>query len=166
MSDWTGPDRAPNVRILADNGALISNSGDSSGASVRLADLPAYVPQAVIAIEDRRFYWHLGFDPVGLIRALFTDLRSGAVVEGGSTITQQLAKNLFLTPDRTFERKVQEVILAAGLEIRLTKDEILELYLNRVYLGAGAYGIDAAAHRYFGKPASDLTLTEAATIAG
>jgi penicillin-binding protein 1A len=166
MSDWTVPDRAPNVRILADNGALISNSGDSSGASVRLADLPAYVPQAVIAIEDRRFYWHLGFDPIGLARALWADLRAGGWVEGGSTITQQLAKNLFLTPDRTFERKIQEVILAAWLEIRLTKDEILEMYLNRVYLGAGAYGIDAAAHRYFGKSARELSISEAATIAG
>jgi penicillin-binding protein 1A len=166
MADWTVPDRAPNVRILADNGALISNSGDSSGASVRLADLPPHVPQAVIAIEDRRFYWHFGFDPIGLARATLANLRAGAFVEGGSTITQQLAKNLFLTPDRTFERKIQELILAAWLEIRLSKDEILEMYLNRVYLGAGAYGIDAAAHRYFGKSARELSVSEAATIAG
>jgi penicillin-binding protein 1A len=166
MAEWTVPERSPNVRILAENGDLISNSGDSSGASVRLADLPDYVPEAVLAIEDRRFYWHFGFDPIGLARALWNDLRAGAWVEGGSTITQQLAKNLFLKPDRTFERKIQEVILAAWLEIKLTKREILELYLNRVYLGAGAYGIDAAAHRYFGKPARELTLSEAATIAG
>jgi penicillin-binding protein 1A len=166
MADWTVPTRPPNVRILADNGALISNDGDSSGVSVKLADLPAYVPNAVLAIEDRRFYSHWAFDPIGLGRALLVDLRAGAIVEGGSTITQQLAKNLFLTSDRTFERKVQEVILAAWLEIRLSKQQILELYLNRVYFGGGAYGIDAAAHHYFGKPARDLTLAEAASIAG
>ena len=166
MADWTVPARPPNVRILAADGELLSNAGDSSGATVRLADLPAYVPEAVLAIEDRRFYSHWAFDPVGLARAMWLDLRAGAVVSGGSTITQQLAKNLFLTPDRTFERKIQEVILAGWLELRLSKQQILELYLNRVYFGAGAYGIDAAAHRYFGKSARDLTLPEAATIAG
>ena len=128
--------------------------------------MPGYLPQAVIAIEDRRFYWHLGIDPIGLARASIVNLTAGGVVQGGSTLTQQLAKNLFLKPERTFERKVQEVILAVWLELGLTKREILELYLNRVYLGAGAYGVDAAAHRYFGKSAKDVTLAEAATLAG
>src|SRR5690606_27274205 len=129
-------------------------------------EMPPYLAEAVIAIEDRRFYYHLGIDPIGLARAAVINLTSGGVVQGGSTLTQQLAKNLFLKPERTFERKVQEVILAVWLELRLSKREILELYLNRVYLGAGAYGVDAAAHRYFGKSAKDVTLAEAATLAG
>jgi len=165
-SQWTVPARPANVRILAANGELISNRGDTAGASLTLDQMPPYLPEAVIAIEDRRFYWHFGIDPIGLARALFVDIRAGRVVEGGSTITQQLAKNLFLTPQRTLERKIQEVILAEWLELRLSKKQILELYLNRVYLGGGAYGVDAAAHRYFGKSARDLTLAEAATIAG
>jgi penicillin-binding protein 1A len=124
------------------------------------------VPNAFIAIEDRRFRDHFGLDPVGMGRAALDDMMAGHVVQGGSTLTQQLAKNLFLEPDRTFERKVQEVILALWLETRLSKKQILELYLNRVYLGAGAYGVDAAAHAYFGKSARSLTLAEAATLAG
>jgi penicillin-binding protein 1A len=166
MADWTVPKRAANVRILAANGQLISNRGDTAGQSLSLDEMSPYLPEAVIAIEDRRFYWHFGIDPIGLARAAFVNLTSGGVVQGGSTLTQQLAKNLFLQPDRTFERKVQEVILAMWLEMRLSKKQILELYLNRVYLGAGAYGVDAAAHRYFGKSARNLTLSEAATIAG
>ena len=154
-SEWTLPARPANVRILAANGALITNRGDSAGASLTLDEMPPYLPEAVIAIEDRRFYWHFGIDPIGLTRAMFTNLDAGGVVQGGSTLTQQLAKNLFLKPDRTFERKVQEVILAVWLEARLSKKQILELYLNRVYLGAGAYGVDAAAHRYFGKSARE-----------
>ena len=154
------------MRILSANGALITNRGDSAGASLTLDEMPPYLPEAVIAIEDRRFYWHFGIDPIGLTRALFTNLEAGGVVQGGSTITQQLAKNLFLKPERTFERKVQEVILAVWLEARLSKKQILELYLNRVYLGAGAYGVDAAARRYFGKSARNVTLAEAATLAG
>ena len=166
MSEWTVPDRPANVRILASNGALISNRGDTSGMSLTLAAMPPYLPQAVIAIEDRRFYSHFGIDPIGLARAAVANFTAGGVVQGGSTITQQLAKNLFLKPERTFERKVQEVILALWLEMRLSKDQILALYLNRVYLGAGAYGVDAAAHRYFGKSARDINLAEAATLAG
>jgi penicillin-binding protein 1A len=166
IADWTVPPRAANVRILADNGQLISNRGDSIGVSLTLDEMPPYLPEAVIAIEDRRFWWHPGIDPIGLARAMITNWRAGEVVQGGSTITQQLAKNLFLQPDRTFERKVQEVILAGWLELRLSKKEILALYLNRVYLGAGAYGVDAAARRYFGKSARDVTLAEAATLAG
>jgi penicillin-binding protein 1A len=165
MADWTVPQRAANVRILAADGSLITNRGDSSGQSLTLDEMPPYLPQAVIAIEDRRFYWHFGIDPIGLARAMYVNLTSGGVVQGGSTLTQQLAKNLFLKPDRTFERKVQEVILAVWLEARLTKKQILELYLNRVYLGAGAYGVDAASRRYFGKSARNVNLAEAATLA-
>ncbi len=165
-ADWTVPKHAASVQILASNGGLITNRSDTGGASLSLDDMPPYLPEAVISIEDRRFYHHFGVDPIGLARAMVTNIRAGGIVQGGSTITQQLAKNLFLTPDRTIERKIQEVILALWLEARLSKKQILELYLNRVYLGAGAYGVDAAAHRYFGKSARNLTLAEAATIAG
>ena len=166
MADWSVPPRAVNVRILASSGALVSNAGDSAGQALTLDQMPPYLPQAVISIEDRRFYWNFGIDPIGLVRAAIVNLRAGHVVEGGSTLTQQLAKNLFLKPERTFERKVQEMILAVWLQMRLSKKQILALYLNRVYLGAGAYGVDAAAHRYFGKSARDVTLAEAATLAG
>jgi penicillin-binding protein 1A len=165
-AEWSLPARPVNVRIVAANGDLITNRGDTAGASLTLDEMSPYLPEAVVAIEDRRFYWHFGIDPIGLARAAIANLRSSGVVQGGSTITQQLAKNLFLKPERTFERKIQEAILAVWLEASLTKKQILELYLNRVYLGAGAYGVDAAAHRYFGKSARNLTLAEAATIAG
>jgi penicillin-binding protein 1A len=166
MADWTVPARPANVRILAENGTLITNRGGAGGATLTLDEMPPYLPEAVISIEDRRFYHHFGVDPLGLIRAAWVNFSAGGVVQGGSTLTQQLAKNLFLEPDRTFERKIQEVILAVWLEARLSKKQILELYLNRVYLGAGAYGVDAAAHVYFGKSARSLTLAEAATLAG
>jgi penicillin-binding protein 1A len=165
ITSWAVPARPPNIKILANDGRLIANRGDTGGEAVALADLPPYLPQAVIAIEDRRFYRHVGLDPEGLVRALVSNLRAGNVVQGGSTITQQLAKNLFLTPERTLERKIQELILALWLEARYSKDEILEMYLNRVYFGAGAWGVDAAARRYFGKPARSLTLAEAAVLA-
>ena len=125
-----------------------------------------YLPKAVIATEDRRFYSHFGIDPIGLVRAAFANLAARHLVQGGSTITQQLAKNLFLTPERSFCRKIQETLLALWLEHRFTKDQILEIYLNRVYLGAGTYGVDAAAHRYFDKSARQTTLYESAAIAG
>ncbi|MEJ0096793.1 MAG: PBP1A family penicillin-binding protein [Bauldia sp.] len=166
MADWTVPARAANIRILAENGTLITNRGGAGGGTLTLDEMPPYLPQAVVSIEDRRFYHHFGIDPLGLLRAAYVNFAAGGVVQGGSTLTQQLAKNLFLEPDRTFERKVQEVILAVWLEARLSKKQILELYLNRVYLGAGAYGVDAAAHVYFGKSARSLTLAEAATLAG
>ena len=165
-ADWSVPAKQPSVRILAADGSLITNHSDSNGQSLSLDEMSPYLPEAVVAIEDRRFYYHFGIDPIGLARAAFTNLTAGGVVQGGSTLTQQLAKNLFLTPDRTFGRKVQEAILAVWLEMRLSKKQILETYLNRVYLGAGAYGVDAAAHRYFGKSARNLNLAEAATIAG
>jgi penicillin-binding protein 1A len=165
-SEWRVPARPASVRILAADGQLISNRGSTAGVGLSLDQMPRTIPDAVIAIEDRRFYWHLGIDPFGLGRAIIANWRAGGVVQGGSTITQQLAKNLFLKPERTFERKVQEVILAGWLELKLSKRDILELYLNRVYLGGGAYGVDAAAHRYFGKSARDVTLAEAAMLAG
>jgi penicillin-binding protein 1A len=163
---WKVPDRPPNIEILALDGSLIGNRGDTGGETVRLADLPGHVPNAVIAIEDRRFRMHYGVDPIGLVRAAASNLSAGRVVGGGSTLTQQLAKNLFLTADRTVKRKIQEVVLAVWLEHKYSKDEILEMYLNRVYFGAGAYGIDAAARRYFDRPARELTIPQAAMLAG
>ena len=160
------PRRPPNIAILAEDGALIANRGDTGGAAVRLSDLPPYLPKAFVAIEDRRFYSHLGIDPVGISRAIFRDVTGRGGMEGGSTITQQLAKNLFLTQERTLSRKIQEAILALWLERKYSKDQILELYLNRVYFGSGAFGVEAAARRYFGKSARQVTLSEAAVLAG
>lgn len=160
------PAREPGVMIVAADGSVLAEQGSFNGDEARLTDLPGYVPNALIAIEDRRFRYHFGVDPVGLLRAIYTNYRSGRLVQGGSTITQQLAKNLFLAPDRTLQRKAQEAVLAVWLERHLTKDEILQLYLNRVYFGSGATGIEKAAQVYYQKPASELTLTEAATLAG
>ncbi|MCC6918262.1 MAG: PBP1A family penicillin-binding protein [Alphaproteobacteria bacterium] len=156
----------PSVTVLDVEGRVIATRGAGVGAVVPVSEMPPYLPQAVMAIEDRRFYDHYGIDPWGLTRALFANMEAGRVVQGGSTITQQLAKNLFLTPERTFERKMEEAILALWLEVKFTKDEILTLYLNRVYFGAGTYGVEAAARRYFNKSARDVTLKEAATLAG
>ncbi len=160
------PPESASVAVYDVNGTLITHRGLTYAGDVRLEDLPPYVPKAILAIEDHRFYSHFGLDLEGLIRALAANLMAGKVVQGGSTITQQLAKNLFLTSERTMRRKVQEAMLALWLEARLTKDQILTLYLNRVYYGAGTHGIDAAAQRYFGKYARDLTLGEAALLAG
>jgi penicillin-binding protein 1A len=153
------------IRILARDGSVLAERGTAHDY-IPLDLLPKRVIDAVIATEDRRFWTHWGFDPAGLVRAVFVNLRSGRFVQGGSTLTQQLAKNLFLSPERTLGRKVEEVVLALWLELRLSKEEILELYLNRVYFGGGAYGIEAAAQRYFDKSARALTLAEAAVIAG
>jgi penicillin-binding protein 1A len=158
--------RRPSVTLEAADGRLLSTSGDLYGERVRLADLPAYVPGALMAVEDRRFRSHFGIDPVGLLRAAVANWRAGRVVQGGSTLTQQLAKNLFLTPERNMRRKVQEALLALWLESRFTKDQLIEIYLNRVYLGAGAYGVDAAARLYFGVPAKRVLLWQAAILAG
>jgi penicillin-binding protein 1A len=159
-----GPSR--DITILDDKGRQIARRGLTQGQMVEITSLPSYVPNAFIAIEDRRFREHFGLDPVGMVRAAMENAVAGHVVQGGSTITQQLAKNLFLEPNRTFDRKGQEAILALYLESRYTKDQILALYLNRVYFGAGAYGIEAAAERFFGKSAAALTLPEAAMLAG
>ncbi|MGE0724163.1 MAG: transglycosylase domain-containing protein [Alphaproteobacteria bacterium] len=159
-------DRRPSVTVLAADGSLVATFGEVYGEAVQLRELPTYLPGALLATEDRRFYQHFGLDVIGLARAIYQNLRAGRVVEGGSTITQQLAKNLFLTPERTTRRKVQEALLAIWLEQRFSKDEILTIYLNRVYFGAGTYGIDAAARRYFAKPARQVSLYEAAVLAG
>jgi penicillin-binding protein 1A len=166
IGDLAAAERRPSVTLLGADGALIATYGDLFGDPLRLKDLPRYLPQALIATEDRRFYHHFGLDPIGLLRAAYINLRAGRVVQGGSTITQQLAKNLFLSPERTLTRKVQEALLALWLEHKFTKDQLLEIYLNRIYLGAGTYGVDAAAHRYFDKSARQVSLYEAAAIAG
>jgi len=158
--------KQPSVTLLADDGEVIATYGDLYGATVQLKDLPRYLPQAVLATEDRRFYSHFGLDLLGLARAAYVNLRDWRLTQGGSTITQQLAKNVFLTPARTVRRKGQEMLLALWLERNFSKDQILTLYLNRVYFGAGTYGVDAAARKFFGKPASQVTPYEAAMLAG
>jgi penicillin-binding protein 1A len=159
------PKRPPSIQITGTDGRVLATRGDS-GVSATLRELPRYVPQAFIAIEDRRFYSHFGIDPMGITRAIVANVLRRGVAQGGSTITQQLAKNLFLTQERTLTRKVQEAVLALWLERKFSKDAILELYLNRVYFGAGAYGVEAASQRYFAKHARQLSLAEAAMLAG
>ncbi|WP_323760882.1 PBP1A family penicillin-binding protein [Maricaulis sp.] len=159
-------ERTATITFLDQDGALIARRGSAHGHEVTIDNLPPYLVDAVLAVEDRRFYSHPGIDIIGLGRAMVANLRAGRVVQGGSTLTQQLAKNLFLSPERTLRRKVQEMMLAFWLESRFSKDEILELYLNRVYFGGGAYGVEAASLRYFSRSASDLGLGEAALLAG
>ena len=154
------------INILGINGELIARRGAPSAESVRLDELPGYLPAAVLAVEDRRFRYHFGVDPVAVVRAFVANRRAGRIVQGGSTITQQTAKLMFLDAERTWRRKLREFALALSLEAEYTKDEILELYLNRVYLGSGNYGVEAASWDYFGKSARDLTLAEAAMLAG
>jgi penicillin-binding protein 1A len=165
-SQLASAERRPSVTVLAADDSLIGTFGDLFGKPLTLRQMSPYLPKAVMAAEDRRFYSHFGLDPIGILRAAVTNVRAGEVVQGGSTITQQLAKILFLSPDRHLSRKIREMLLALWLERRFTKDQILEIYLNRVYLGAGTYGVDAAAERYFDKPAAKLTLFESAVIAG
>jgi penicillin-binding protein 1A len=166
ISELDDIERRPSVTLVTSDGSMLASFGDLYGEPVQLDELPSYLPQAVIATEDRRFYRHPGFDPLGIVRAIYVNIREGRLVQGGSGITQQLAKNVFLTPERSIRRKGQEMLLALWLEHRFTKDEILTLYLNRVYLGAGTYGFDAASRKYFGKPARDVTAYEAAMLAG
>ncbi|MEN3975487.1 PBP1A family penicillin-binding protein [Emcibacter sp. SYSU 3D8] len=158
--------RPPAVTILDRHGAQITAYGGVGGEWVPRKRMPVNLIKAVLAIEDRRFYSHEGVDFWGVVRAVVVNIRTGDVRQGGSTLTQQLAKNLFLTPDKTIKRKVQEALLAYSLERRLTKDELLEQYLNRVYFGAGAYGVEAASRRYFAKEVQDISLSEAAMLAG
>ncbi|MEL7272077.1 MAG: transglycosylase domain-containing protein [Pseudomonadota bacterium] len=165
-STWAVPERPANIRIVAKDGSLLANRGATGGENLRLEDMSPHIPQAVIAIEDRRFHSHFGFDPIGFTRAMMANVALGKARQGGSTLTQQLAKNLFLTQERTIGRKVQELVLAFWLEAKYSKADILELYLNRVYFGAGATGVDAAARRYFGKSAKHVTIAEAAMLAG
>lgn len=158
--------RLPGVTFLDDKGEILATRGANHGDEVTLKQLPPYLVDAFLATEDRHFYKHFGVDPLGIMRAVWVNFRAGHTVQGGSTITQQLAKNLFLSNDRTLTRKFNEFFYAVWLERHLTKDEILTLYLNRIYFGAGTYGVDAAARYYFNKPASKVTLAEAAVLAG
>jgi penicillin-binding protein 1A len=160
------PKRPPAVQILGADRRTLATRGDMGGAAVALKDLPPHLPQAFLAIEDRRFYQHRGIDIWGVARAIGANVMRRNVSQGGSTLTQQLAKNLFLTQERSFDRKVQELVLALWLEHKFSKREIFDLYLNRVYFGAGAYGVEAASQRYFGKSARQVTLAEAAMLAG
>ncbi len=159
-------ERRPGVAIVAQNGTVLANYGELHGETLHFDDLPPHLIDAVVATEDRRFFDHFGLDIIGIARAMVANVRAGGIVQGGSTISQQVAKNLFLTPERSFKRKVQEAMLALWLERQFTKEQILAIYMNRVYLGGGAFGVDAAAHRYFDKPAGELTLPEAAMLAG
>jgi len=160
------PARKASITITDADGREMSTYGDIYGDPLRLADVPPYLVQAIVATEDRRFFDHFGFDPVAVARAAVTNVRAGRVRQGGSTLTQQLAKNIFLKPDRTLRRKVQELLLAFWLEANFTKEQIFTLYINRVYLGSGTYGVDAAARRYFAKSARQVSLHEAAVLAG
>ncbi len=158
--------RRPGITLLARDGSLLATGGEFYATPRAVRELPPHVWQAVVAIEDRRFFSHFGIDPIGLARAVMVNLTEGRSAQGGSTLTQQVAKNVFLTNEKSLKRKVQEALLALWLERRYSKDQILGIYLNRVYLGGGAWGIDAASQRYFGKPATQLSLYEAAAIAG
>jgi len=158
--------RRPTVTLVSADGQVLAARGDLYGAPVQLRDLPPALPNAVLATEDRRFYHHFGIDLIGLARATWANMRAGRIVQGGSTLTQQVAKNLFLTPERSVKRKVQELMLALWLEYRFSKEQILTIYLNRVYLGAGTYGVDAAARKYFNRPATRLSTYQAAMLAG
>jgi penicillin-binding protein 1A len=156
----------PAFTVLDKSGAKIGTRGLTHGEFVSLAEMPRHLPLAVLAVEDRRFYSHGGVDLVGLGRAALTNMKAHKIVQGGSTISQQLAKIAFLTSERTYKRKLEEALLAIWLEHKLSKDQILETYLNRVYLGAGTFGVEAAAQRYFGKSARHVSLVEAAMLAG
>ncbi len=159
------PDR-PSMLLKAENDEVFASRGAFRGEWLAAEELPEQLRQAVVAAEDRRFYLHSGIDLRGIGRAVAANVEAGEIRQGGSTITQQLAKTYFLEPDRTIKRKVQDMMLALWLENRLAKDDILANYLNSVYFGAGAYGVDAAAWRYFRKSARSLSLSESAMLAG
>jgi penicillin-binding protein 1A len=158
--------RRPGLTLQDRAGRTFATFGDVVGDPLRLGDMPHFLPAAAVAVEDRRFFRHPGIDLIGIVRAAFVNLRAGRLVQGGSTITQQVAKNLFLTNARTFHRKVQELMLTLWLEHTFSKAEILEIWLNRVYLGSGAWGVDAAARMYFGSSARKLNLWQCAVLAG
>ncbi len=166
VSNLNNQVRAGAVRLVASDGRLFASAGALHGEPVRPDALPNHVVDALIATEDRRFHYHFGLDPISLARAVVVNIRAGGYRQGGSTITQQLAKNVFLTADRSLERKIRELLLSFWLEWRFTKEELLAIYLNRVYFGAGAYGIDAAARKYFAVPADGLDLKQSAMLVG
>lgn len=158
--------RPPSIQFVDRQGRDLAVRGAHALEPLPIAELPAHVRQPFLAIEDRRFYSHVGVDPYGLARATVANLKAGSVVEGGSTLTQQLTKNVFLTPERTLNRKLQEMIVAIWLERRFTKSELLRMYLSRVYFGGGAWGLEAASETYFGRSPDNLSLSEAALLAG
>ena len=166
LNDAVKRTRYPSTLIVAENGNEISSYGSVYSDVVHSNELPKYILDAIISTEDRRFYNHLGFDPISFTRAMITNIIEGRYAQGGSTITQQVAKNLFLTPNKTIKRKVQELMFSFWLESVFTKEQILTLYLNRVYLGSGTYGIAAASHKYFQKAPQDINILEASVIAG
>jgi penicillin-binding protein 1A len=157
--------RAPQITYVDRSGVVLGVRGGQAAPPIDLARLPPYVPAAFVSIEDKRFYEHGAIDPIGIARAVVTDLTKGRAAQGASTITQQLVRNLFLTQDRTVERKTEEFLLAVQMEQKYSKKQILSLYLSRVYFGSGAYGIEAASRRFFDKPAARLSLREAAALA-
>jgi len=166
ISEVAEASRRPAITLVALDGTPFQRLGDLRGETLDVSQLPPHFVQALVATEDRRFFSHFGVDPVGIARAAYANYRAGRTVQGGSTLTQQLAKNLFLTPDQNFKRKAQEALLAVQLEATYSKEQILTAYLNRVYLGAGTFGVDAAARTYFNKSARDLSLRESAIIVG
>jgi len=166
MSEAINRTRLPSTTIIANNGNEIQSYGTIYSEVVRSEELPQYVVDAIVYTEDRRFYQHFGFDIISFTRAMLTNIFAGRYAQGGSTITQQVAKNLFLTPQKSIRRKVQELMIAFWLEYKFSKEQILTLYLNRVYLGAGTYGIEAASQKYFQKTSRDINIKEAAVIAG
>lgn len=159
-------ERKPLIAVEDIDGNVVARYGEFQGETIDISKMPNYLVYAVLSIEDRRFYQHFGIDPQGIARAMVSNVIGKHGVQGGSTITQQLAKNMFLSRERTLKRKIQEALLAIWLEHKMTKDQILTAYLNRVYLGSGTYGVEAAARTYFHKSAKDVTLHEAAIIAG
>ena len=154
------------VRVRAADGTIIQTLGPSFGRWLPIDDIPADMKGAMVAVEDRRFQYHYGVDPIGIARSFYERYKQGRFTQGGSTITQQLARNLFLNNKREFGRKIREMILATAMETKFSKDQILELYLNKVYFGGGAYGVDAASRRFFDHSATQLSLAESAIIAG
>lgn len=166
LAEAVALDKQPSIVMLDANNQEIARYGDQQGDILAVKDMSPYLVQAVVAIEDRRFYSHWGIDPWGILRAVFTNMVHRGLRQGGSTITQQLAKNLFLTPERSLKRKAKEALLALYLDYKYNKDTLLAAYLNRAYFGAGAYGVDAAAQIYFSTSARNLSLPQAAMLAG
>ena len=154
------------IRIRAADGTVIQSLGPSFGRWLTINQLPSEMRDAMVAVEDRRYYMHPGVDPIGITRSFYARAVQGRWTQGGSTITQQLARNIYLNSDKEFGRKIREIILALAMETKFSKDQILELYLNKVYFGGGAYGIDAASRKFFYHGAEDISLAEAAIIAG
>lgn len=166
LTEFANSNRKPKITIRSQDGIVLAKYGDLYGKPLTYSQLPQTLVEAIVATEDQRFFSHFGFDLFGIMRAYLANLRAGRYVQGGSTITQQLAKVVYLSPEKTLARKIQEVLISMQLERKFTKEQILTLYLNRVYLGRGNFGVDAAARYYFGKTCEELTLYESAIIAG